>query len=231
MKGPRLWWCLMLLAVVLAGCKGCAAAHGTAPDDCPSNPEWGTFGPPPEIEIGAGSQIDILKSEFLFTEQAGREWKARKGLHWDGASIPRVLWSLVGSPKTGCYRWASIVHDEVYRNRGEYVGRGVSRKDADEMFYKACRAKGVGRAKAATMYYALRWFGDRWDTQDLAVDNSFDEVGQKELLQRLELSLERDGFRLFQAESDPEAREAWVDATAPSALRARLPELSSFERR
>ena len=37
-----------------------------------------------------------------------------KGLHTDGASIPRVFWRLIGSPLMGKYRRACIFHDAGY---------------------------------------------------------------------------------------------------------------------
>lgn len=41
----------------------------------------------------------------------------------DGASIPRLLWTLVGSPWSGDYVQAAVVHDYLFRNCGWVVHR------------------------------------------------------------------------------------------------------------
>ena len=57
----------------------------------------------------------------------------------DGASIPRALWTLVGSPYRGDYRRASIVHDQAC---DDAHGDKDKRRAADRMFYHACREGG-----------------------------------------------------------------------------------------
>lgn len=153
-----------------------AAAAMTAAD-CGDDVSWGTF---PVLasyrDDGTGNEIDILLADFTYIDKEGKTWTATKDLPWDGASIPRALWTPVGSPKTGCHKLPSIVHDEYYKRHAQH---GETRREVDEMFYQACRAKGVCRAKAATMYYALRWFGDRWDSSDLPACSL--DAGQQEL--------------------------------------------------
>src|SRR3954451_307848 len=51
-------------------------------------------------------------TEDLFYHDASKWiWKAPKGYRTDGASIPWPLWSFVGSPFTGRYVKAAIIHD------------------------------------------------------------------------------------------------------------------------
>ncbi|MGE0628876.1 MAG: DUF1353 domain-containing protein [Hyphomicrobiaceae bacterium] len=57
-----------------------------------------------------GRQMELVKS-FAFVDSRGRKWPVPKGAKVDGASIPRVLWSAIGSPYLGKYRRASVVHD------------------------------------------------------------------------------------------------------------------------
>lgn len=52
-----------------------------------------------------------LLDDFSYVDSRGTVWAAPKGSVVDGASIPQVLWSVVGSPYTGEYRNASVVHD------------------------------------------------------------------------------------------------------------------------
>ena len=56
--------------------------------------------------------MEILE-RFSFVDPKGREWVAPAGTVVNGASIPRALWTVVGSPYTGDYRRASIVHDKA----------------------------------------------------------------------------------------------------------------------
>jgi hypothetical protein len=74
----------------------------------------------------------------------------------DGASIPRVLWSVVGGPLEGQYRNASIVHDVECDRKQE---------DCDAvhlMFYEACRCGGVSETKAKLLYSGVYYFGPQW---------------------------------------------------------------------
>ena len=55
----------------------------------------------------------ILLERFWFRDPENKEWDAPKGMTTDGASIPRALWTLIGSPYTGNYRRAALVHDSA----------------------------------------------------------------------------------------------------------------------
>ncbi|HEX9305213.1 MAG TPA: DUF1353 domain-containing protein [Thermoanaerobaculia bacterium] len=97
-----------------------------------------------------------LLDDFAYVDPSGVEWKAPKGSVVDGASIPQVLWSVVGSPYTGEYRNASVVHDVACEERDR------TWQDVHRMFYEACRAGGVGEQKAKLMYAAVYHFGPKW---------------------------------------------------------------------
>ena len=100
-------------------------------------------------ENGPDRDMKLLE-EFKYTDPNGREWVAPKGSVVDGASIPRPLWTAVGSPYTGDYRRASILHDVACHDPS------ISRKDADRMFYYACRAGGCSKAQSALLYAGVR---------------------------------------------------------------------------
>ncbi len=91
-----------------------------------------------------------LLEDFSFIDPAGRVWLAAKDAVINGASIPRPLWSAVGSPYTDDYRRASVVHDVACDTPG------VSRKEADEMFFHACRAGGCSSIQARILYAGVR---------------------------------------------------------------------------
>jgi hypothetical protein len=91
-----------------------------------------------------------LLEKFAFTDPDKRVWPAPKGAVVNGASIPQPLWSMVGSPYTDDYRRASVVHDVACNTPG------VSRKEADVMFFHACRAGGCGPLQARILYAGVR---------------------------------------------------------------------------
>lgn len=99
-----------------------------------------------------------LLEDFAYIDPFGKEWEAPKGSIIDGASIPRFLWTVVGSPFTGEYREASVVHDVAC------VEKSRPWKSVHRMFYYASRLGGVKEIKGKLMYAAVRKFGPRWDS-------------------------------------------------------------------
>jgi hypothetical protein len=100
-------------------------------------------------EAGDDRRMRLLQA-FWYDDPQGRRWLAPAGSVVDGASIPAPLWSTVGSPYTGDYRRASIVHDVACNDPA------VPRRDADKMFYLACQAGGCSVAQAALLYAGVR---------------------------------------------------------------------------
>ncbi len=91
-----------------------------------------------------------LLDAFWYVDPAGRRWDAPAGTVVNGASIPRTLWSSVGSPYTGDYRRASVVHDAAIHTPG------VVRDEADTMFYYACLCGGCSPLQAKLLYAGVR---------------------------------------------------------------------------
>jgi hypothetical protein len=90
------------------------------------------------------------------------------GARTDGASVPRLLWTLVGSPmRDSRVLRAAVVHDQLYCTFG---GAGaLTRTQCDALFYRALRAAGVGWLKARAYYLGVRaggWVGWRRYAQD-----------------------------------------------------------------
>jgi len=69
----------------------------------------------------------------------------------DFASIPWVLWAFL--PAWGKYGKAAVLHDWLYQTHCK------TRKEADDIFYKAMLVSGTKEWKAWIMYYAVRIFG------------------------------------------------------------------------
>lgn len=98
-----------------------------------------------------GSDRDMRVIEaFSFTDGKGRRWEVPAGTQVNGADIPRTLWSSVGSPYTGDYRRAAILHDAAIRDPQ------VRRIEADAMFYEACVAGGCPAKQAKLLYAGVR---------------------------------------------------------------------------
>jgi Protein of unknown function (DUF1353) len=94
-----------------------------------------------------------LVQAFSFWDPMNKEWRAPASYVVDGASIPRALWAVVGSPYTGDYRRASIVHDTACDEAGDDA---KARRAADRMFYHACRAGGCSIIEATLLYIGVR---------------------------------------------------------------------------
>jgi hypothetical protein len=115
--------------------------------------EFGSFSGNPKTEwldeAGADRRMKLLE-DFWYDDPSGRRWAAPAGSLIDGASIPAPLWSTVGSPYTGEYRRASIVHDIACDDPN------VPRRDADRMFYLACLGGGCSKLQARLLYAGVR---------------------------------------------------------------------------
>lgn len=88
------------------------------------------------------------KEGLVITVSAGEET--------DGASIPRILWSVEGSPFCGKYRFAAIIHDYLCRHQV------LTFKRTHKIFYEAMLDSGVGKFEALKKYSAVRIFGPKW---------------------------------------------------------------------
>ncbi|MBI3776337.1 MAG: DUF1353 domain-containing protein [Gammaproteobacteria bacterium] len=98
---------------------------------------------------GNDRDMQVIEN-FWFIDPEEKTWPAPAGSIINGASIPRPLWPLVGSPYTDDYRRASIVHDVACDDPK------VDRKDADKMFFHACRAGGCSPLQARWLYAGVR---------------------------------------------------------------------------
>ena len=97
----------------------------------------------------------VLLREFWFKDPAGKTWRAPQGSVVNGASIPAALWSIVGSPYTGPYRRASIVHDVACDEATQEPDPIAARTAADHMFRQACRAGGCSEKYADLLYVGV----------------------------------------------------------------------------
>lgn len=144
------------------------------------DPTAGEFSATPKIEFidtpGAPNRVVRVIEDFTFTQASdGTVWAAPSGSLVNGASIPRVLWSLVGSPFTGDYVYASIVHDVACDTRSRPW------RATHYMFYQACLAGGTRPGRAKLMYLAVRNFGPRWPEPALVEQLAFSAFAGEDL--------------------------------------------------
>lgn len=101
-----------------------------------------------------GERKWILREEYRY-EVNGYVITVPKGFQTDLASVPRVLW--VFFPPFGKYTRAAIIHDYLY---SELNDTGINRYWADKIFYHIMQELRVAGYKRASMYRAVRLFGE-----------------------------------------------------------------------
>ena len=118
-----------------------------------------------KIEAFDAYRFKVL-SELSYTTKKGVTHTVPIGFITDGASIPKIFWSIIGSPFTGLYRKPSLIHDRLYAT--QKVKRGY----ADRVFLEGMENKGVSFWKRRTMYYAVRVGGWRpWNNHKKKLEN------------------------------------------------------------
>ena len=107
-----------------------------------------------------GEQTYILLDD-LEVESLWYRIKVLKGFDFDAASIPKMFWSIIGSPFTGSYTTPATVHDALY------AGEVLDRKVCDGIFLDLMKQYKVGYLKRYVMYLAVRLGGNRvWKEHD-----------------------------------------------------------------
>lgn len=106
-----------------------------------------------ELEIIDDNLFILSKDKTV--ESLGYSVTVKKGFDFDGASIPKWLWSIYGSPLNGNYVVASLIHD------GLYASQKVSKRVSDKIFLDIMKQSNVGYVKRTSMYLAVRVFGGK----------------------------------------------------------------------
>ncbi|PHR85875.1 MAG: hypothetical protein COA78_38715 [Blastopirellula sp.] len=155
-----LWLGLLITSLCVTGCAedtpSVTGSNLTTSTATAAENEFGQFLEPLEMRVESDGKTFTLTKDFGYIDAQGKQWDAPTGSRVDGATIPRLLYTVVGSPMTGKYRMASVVHDVACIQKTEPW------KETHRMFYEACRCGGVGDSKAKMMYWAVYHFGDRW---------------------------------------------------------------------
>jgi Protein of unknown function (DUF1353) len=119
----------------------------------------GRFSGEPETiwltEAGTPRSTHEAHSRVRLYDPDGQKWTAPGGSVVDGASIPRALWTIVGSAYTGDYRRASVLFGSRRHTRLRSAGSGGGRGRR--------RARGRGASAAAAppgrwLQRPVRWW-------------------------------------------------------------------------
>lgn len=109
-----------------------------------------------------------LAEPLNFTDARAKTWVAPRGTLTDGASIPPIFVSIVGSPTAPEYVEAGAIHD-AYCGVGNEGGANYHRgrwQDVHRMFYDALVASGTPDQRAKLMFAAVWLGGPRWNTYE-----------------------------------------------------------------
>lgn len=108
-----------------------------------------------------------LEEDFSFDLPAGRV-TIPAGYTWDGATVPRIAWSIVGLTPFGAHDAASLKHDWLYGFEGQipdYPHR-LRRKFVDNMFFEDLEQLGFGGIELAVIKRFVR-IGGYWFWREL----------------------------------------------------------------
>ena len=130
------------------------------------------------------------------------------GFIYDGASVPRPLWSVFGLRPDGLIRSAALVHDWIYRFAGELpegcfqrhvdgvwrdVERGWLRYDTDRLFGRMMRETGLSQFRRRAAFLAVHWFGRRsWGSMQKMIDGHCIDLAALQTLRRQKPDAVRD---------------------------------------
>lgn len=80
---------------------------------------------------------------------SGREWHVQKGYQSNGITAPSAVKRELGDGVKHPETWAAVFHDWLFTQPG------MSRSQADRLFYELLTAYGVSDAKARLMYTSV----------------------------------------------------------------------------
>lgn len=134
---------------------------------------------PVTVHDDAGKRVLV----FDFTTRIGAlkadAFVPRNFRHFDGASIPKYLWTAMGHPFMPKYERAAVVHDYLYKTPAarrhppyddilakvdqglEKNRRGDVREQIDELFYMMLLQHGVRPGRARNMRWGVRTYGSK----------------------------------------------------------------------
>ena len=99
-----------------------------------------------------GDDCWILNEDFSIRVK-DNVYTIKAGFDFDGASIPRRFWNIVGHPMGVRKMVAAMIHDAAY------ASHIITRKEADKLFMQLLKAYCVGLSVTLSCYTAVAAFG------------------------------------------------------------------------
>lgn len=87
------------------------------------------------------------------------DFSVKENYCWDGASIPRIFWRLIGSNTSSEFLIPSLIHDVLCENH-QYIDN--NRELSSRVFKALLIASGVSEFKANVMFTAVNTFQKIW---------------------------------------------------------------------
>ena len=125
--------------------------------------EDNTFNKEPKILID-DKNLDkplSIKNSVIYSSRSFNGYRVKvavkRGYEWNGANIPRIVWTLTGYyPTHPQVLEASMIHDKLCENKDCIPKRGAS--ISSDIFYDILVANKVPKAKAWTMRTSVYLF-------------------------------------------------------------------------
>ena len=108
-----------------------------------------------DLSVKKIGKQSYLLLEDITVNSLGYQIKLLKGFDFDAASIPKIFWSVIGSPFTGNYTTPAAIHD------GLYAGEVLDRKVCDDIFLDLMKQYKVSYVRRYAMYWAVRLGGGK----------------------------------------------------------------------
>ena len=108
-----------------------------------------------------GDRLTFMRDAFIecYLMQGVRLERFEKaGDSWDGASIPRLFWLIIGHPLQPEFREASFWHDRLCEQSTLWADRRL----ADAILFLLLHLHGVGYWRRTAMWIAVRAYAWCW---------------------------------------------------------------------
>ena len=113
-----------------------------------------------QVELLPNGKARLL--EDIYYQNESIRVKVLKNFIFDGASIPKFFWSIIGHPFSFKLVRPAVVHDILY------ASEIFTRKFSDELFEEMLEVSGVDGLKDEAMFIAVRIGGNSvWDNHNI----------------------------------------------------------------
>ncbi len=122
---------------------------------------------PTRLITGNFGKLKITLSPFVYIDEVCSVVDIPAGFIFDGASIPRFAWSLLGvTPYDPRVVTAAVIHDWMYNSKVR------SKSDSDSVFLNIMKhQKLLSKYQIKLMYYSVKFFGHSSYNRNLVEDH------------------------------------------------------------